>query len=303
MTTRTIEVSGENKRLSLKHHQVIVRSGERLVGRVPTEEVALLIVDTPTASYTHPVVSELLEQGSAIVFCGSDHLPVGMALPTKGHHLQSERFRAQVEATLPTNKRLWAQVIKEKIKRQSEVASDVSTKQRLHRLAKEVKSGDTGNRESIAAQAYWKTFLPEFPEFRRRREGDFPNALLNYGYMAFRAALGRAIVASGLHPALGLHHKNRYNSFCLADDLVEPFRPAIDSRVRTLYRDGWREIDQDAKARVLELLTSPWETENGIGPFHLAAERLTYSLYECYAGQSTTLAIPRLHPSAEDAVP
>lgn len=303
MTCRTIEVSGEGARLSLKHHQVVVSKGGREVGRIPAEEVALLIVDTPTASYTHPVVVEILDRGGAIVLCGADHQPVGMALPTVGHHLQSERFRAQVESSLPTRKRLWAGIVREKILRQRANAEDDETGARLARLAGEVKSGDPTNREAAAAQAYWRTYLPEFPAFRRRRDGDFPNALLNYGYAAFRASIARALTGAGLHPSLGLHHANRYNAFCLADDLLEPFRPAVDMRVRTLYRDGWREVDRDAKARVLELLTSPWETESGVGPFHLAAERLAYALAECFAGARRDLSIPGLHRTAVDGPP
>ncbi|MBX3728283.1 MAG: type II CRISPR-associated endonuclease Cas1 [Candidatus Sumerlaeia bacterium] len=291
MTRRTIEVSGHDVHLSLAHHQVKITRGGEAVGSVPAEEVALLIVDTPTASYTHPTVVELLAQGAAVVFCGPDHLPAGIALPIEGHHLQAERFRAQMEASLPTRKRLWQQIVAAKIAAQASACTDDAVRRRLEVLRTRVRSGDPANVEAQAARFYWGAWMPEIG-FRRDRDGPFPNGLLNYGYMMMRAALARALVAAGFHPSFGLRHTNRYNAFALADDFVEPFRPLVDCQVRQLARNASGAIGRAEKQALLSLLTHPTDSAAGTGPLINALEPLCISLHRCLLGEERTLAIP-----------
>lgn len=288
---RTIEISGEDLHLTVSHGQVVVRRAGEITGRFPAADVGVLIVDTPMASYSHPTVRELLDHGAVIVFCGVDHLPVGMALPSAGHHLHSERLRLQVEAGKPLLKRLWQQIIREKLLRQTAACDDAATIAKLRNLASRVRSGDPDNTEAQGAQAYWRTWLPG-TDFRRRREGLWPNPLLNYGYIAFRAAIARSLCAAGFHPALGIRHSNRYNAWCLADDFVEPFRPIVDMQVRQMVRAGQKEIDREAKQQLLSLLTTPCVSAAGIGPFLTALERLTSSYHRCLTGEARELEFP-----------
>ncbi|MDX2177258.1 MAG: type II CRISPR-associated endonuclease Cas1 [Candidatus Sumerlaeia bacterium] len=291
MTQRTIEVSGEDTALVVKHGQIQVLRGGEQVGMIPTEDVGVLIVDTPTATYSHVTVVRLLEHGAAVLFSGRDHLPAGMALPTVGHHIQTERFRAQIEATAPARKRLWQAVVREKIRRQADACEDPAAATRLRRLATEVKSGDTSNHEAQAAKVYWGVWRA-VPEFARDPDGAHPNPMLNYGYAVVRAAVARAIVAAGFHPGLGLQHSNRYNAFCLADDLLEPFRPAVDARVRELVRGGAEEIDKNVKRELLGILHSPFRTTLGSGPLVHTLERYMASFHRCLLSTGATLDIP-----------
>lgn len=296
MTYRTIEVSGEGTHLSLKRHQILVEKNGKPAGQFNAAETGLLIIDTSHASYTHPVVSELLDHGAVIVFCGADHLPVGMALPTNGHHLQAERFRAQVLASEPRTKGIWKQLVQEKIWHQRVVCENPVTQTRLERLAKRVRSGDPENIEAQAARAYWQVWQPD-TDFRREREGPWPNPLLNYGYMAFRAAVARALCGAGFHCAYGINHSNRYNAFCLADDFVEPFRPLVDDRVRELVRRGHTEIDRECKQELLSLLNAPFLSKAGTGPFINALQRMVTSFHQVLIGEAKSLEIPKPHSS------
>lgn len=296
MTQRTIEVSGEDRSMVLKHGQIFVFHQRDQVGQLSPEDVGILIVDTPTATMTHSVLTALLRQGAVIVFCGPNHLPVGMALPVEGHHLQTERFRAQVESTQPARKRIWQAVIRAKIGQQAAACEDPVVRTRLERLATEVRSGDPSNREAHAAKVYWGAWLPE-QEFRRDPDLPGANALLNYGYAVFRAALARSIIAAGFHPGLGVSHCNRFNAFCLADDLLEPFRPLVDQQVRALLREGILEIDRTAKQRILSLLHRPFQTEIGSGPLVHSLERYLASFHRCLLATEAKLDVPSPLPA------
>lgn len=295
MTLRTIEVSGEGTRLSLSHRQVVVERDREQIGTVPAEDIGVLVVDTGTAVYTHWVMTELMERGAAVVFCGPDHLPIGVALPVEGNHLQAERLRLQIEAGKPLCKRIWKSIVQTKIYMQSLATTDEPTRVRLAHLGGRVRSGDPDNIEAQAAQAYWKVYLPG-TQFRRRRDGEFPNPLLNYGYMVMRAAIARAIVAAGFHPSLGLKHSNRYNAFALADDLLEPLRPLVDSAVRRLVLDGATEIDRVVKTHLLGLLNHPCRTATGSGPLSNAFEPYVASFHKCLSGRMAELDYPFPEP-------
>lgn len=294
MIKRTIEVSTEGMSLSLKHGQMEVRREGIGVSQVPVEDIGILIVDTPQAYYTHGVVIKLMECGGVLVLCDEGHHPAAIVTPLEGHHTQAERLRAQVESSLPTQKRLWQQIVAAKIRNQAAILEDFEVMGRLNRLADEVRTGDPENHEAQAARIYWSEWLGNGEKFRRDRNGDPPNNLLNYGYMSLRACTARAIAAVGLHPSLGLKHCNKYNAFCLADDLMEPFRPLVDRLVRQLWREGKKEITRETKSAILPVLTHTASLDGQEGPLLVALERFAFSVYKCLAGKERNLSIPQI---------
>lgn len=290
MIKRTIEISGQGNHLYVSEGSLCIRRGRQVVGRVPLEDLGVLILDTPTVTYTHSVLTAALEAGAVIVPCGSDHHPRGLFLP-QGNTLQTQRLRAQVAASLPLRKRLWRQVVRAKIRNQADILTKGCTARKaLVAMIPCVRSGDPTNVEARAARRYWPALLGE--QFRRARDGAAPNNLLNYGYMVVRAAVARAICGAGLHPSLGLQHHNRGNRFCLADDLLEPLRPMVDERVRALWTRGCPEVDRETKTELLSILTRRVETAGSTGPLLVGLERTMASLVRCYAGQDKLLELP-----------
>lgn len=295
MIKRTIEISGYDTRLSVENNQIIVEQDDVLLGKIPSEDVGVLIVDAPSTNYSHSTVVELMNQESVVVLCGKDHMPVGMILPCVANSIQTERLSNQINASLPTKKRLWQQLIQAKIRNQAGNLSEESEqRKKLFALAESVKSGDPDNVEAQAARIYWSAWLGEETEFHRSREGNPPNNFLNYGYTIIRAALARAIVGAGFHPSIGLKHHNRYNPFCLADDLLEPFRPIVDKKVRELFLDGNQELDKKNKAELLSLLMHPVKLYGEKSPFMVALEKMVASLDYCYAGKSDKMVLPSI---------
>ena len=254
MGDRIIEVSGFDAYLSASRRQIAVKRDGEVVGRFPAEDVGLLVVDTPLASFSNETLLALVEGGGMAILCGPDHLPAAWVLPVAGNQLQVRRMEQQIALTRPRRKRLWQQVVQAKIRNQAAVCEDAETARALRAMAARVGSGDPGNVEAQAARLHWSRFLHDEPGFRRDREGPAPNHLLNYGYAILRAAMARTLCGAGLHPSLGLHHCNRSAGFPLADDLMEPFRPWADRAARRLHRRGVREIDRPAKAAMLGLL-------------------------------------------------
>lgn len=299
MIKRTLEISRDPTYLSVRLGQLLLKQGERLAASIPCEDLGVVVVDQPQTTYSHAALTTLLEQDAVVVLCGRNHLPCGMLLPLGEHTLVVPRLRAQVNATLPTSKRLWRDIVRAKILAQ---AGNLDRKGAAHRrlcaYAGQVRSGDPDNREAQAARAYWSAWLADCPNkdatsgFRRDSDAAGINALLNYGYAIMRAAVARAIVSAGLHPALGLHHHNRSNAFCLADDLLEPLRPLVDARVRELIADGDPELTQPVKAELLELLTVEMRTGEFSGPLLVALHRYVSSLVAVFEGQSRDLSIP-----------
>ncbi len=297
MIKRTIEISADAAHLSTRNSQLVLKREGETVGSVPWEDVGLVLVDHPQTTYSHAALNSLLESQAALVVCGRDHLPQGLLLPLGDHSEIVWRVHDQVAASLPLKKRLWKQIVQAKIRAQADnVACESPARRKLLQFAGDVKSGDSTNREAQAAKVYWRVWLQTGDAgddvFRRRRDGVAPNALLNYGYTVLRAAVARAIVAAGLLPTFGLHHSNRSNAFCLADDLIEPLRPLVDDCVRSLYFDGCTEIDRPAKQALLELLTVEVVTGEAAGPLMVALHRYAASLVKCYQGDARQLDIP-----------
>jgi CRISPR-associated protein Cas1 len=292
MIKRTIEISGQKNHLSISLGSLIVKQERAVIGRIPLEDIGVLLLDAADTTYTHHVLMRVMQAGAVIIPCGTDHLPAGLFLP-QNNSLQTQRLILQSKAPQPLRKQLWKQIVQCKIRHQAaNLHHDNAGSEFLLELVSQVRSGDPTNIEAQAAKKYWRCMFG--PSFRRDPDGDPPNNLLNYGYMVMRAAIARAICAAGLHPSLGLHHHNRNNHFCLADDLLEPFRPLIDSEVKLLYEQGHREIERDTKIALLQLLTTEISIDSQNGPLMVNLSRMIASLVQCYAGEAKKLQLPVL---------
>lgn len=295
MIKRTLEISRQPVHLSIRHGQLVLtgKDEERTeLACVPCEDVGVLLVDEGNTTYTHSVLVTLLEHDGAVVLCGRNHLPAGLLLPLGSHTEIVWRIHDQIDAPKPLAKQLWKQIIQAKIAHQADNLGETHPKYAAIRvLERSVRSGDPNNVEAQAARAYWPAMFDE--AFRRDPDGEGVNALLNYGYAVMRAAVARAIVAAGLLPALGLHHCNRSNAFCLADDLVEPLRPIVDRRVREIVAGGDTAVSPETKPRLLELLAMEVTCGDQTGPLMVALHRYVASLVKCLQRSAKELEIPR----------
>ena len=293
MIKRTVEISREPAHLSTRFNQLVLKRDGNVVGSIPGEDVGVVLVDHPGVTYTHAALALLANNGATVVLCGRDHLPNAIVMPMADHGQVVWRIGDQLAAKQPLIKQLWRQLVQAKIRAQAKnLAKRESPRAKLLALAREVKSGDPKNVEAHAAKIYWSHWLAE-EEFRRNPDLPGTNAFLNYGYAVIRAAVARAIVAAGLMPALGIHHRNRSNAFCLADDLIEPLRPLVDDRVRDLRRRGYEELSQEAKAELLDLLVEQVRMGDETGPLMVNIHRMVTSLVKCYQGNTKRLEIPR----------
>lgn len=303
MLKRTIEFSTPGTRLSVAHRQLVIERPDLPKATVPIEDLGVVIVDDARASYTQAVFLELLEAGATVLVTGRDHLPAGMMLPLGTHHVLTERHRAQVTVSAPTRKRVWQALIHAKIGQQSMVlAHFIGHDAGLGLLAKRVRSGDPDNLEAQAAQRYWPLLFGK--EFRRDRDAGGTNALLNYGYAVVRAAIARAIVGAGLIPSLGVFHKNRSNPFCLADDLLEPYRPFVDWRVRLLVDDNGGKSpelsERTTRAALLSLFNETVLVGARRNPLLVALQLSAASLARILTSDGKSLSLPAGLPLAPD---
>ena len=311
MIKRTLEISREPAHLAVRNEQLLLKRDGQVVGSVPCEDIGLVMVDHPQTTYTHSALTRLAESDAAVVICGRNHLPTAMLLPLADHTEVVWRLRDQLNASRPLCKQLWKQIVVAKVRAQAEnLLPDGPPQRKLLALAKEVRSGDPKNIEAQAARVYWAHWLEsddprqlDTEPFRRDPQGTGLNGFLNYGYAVVRASVARAIVAAGLQPSLGIHHRNRSNAYCLADDLVEPFRPLVDDRVREMYRQGYEELNQPAKAELLDILTQPMKLGEQTGPLMVMLHRLVASLTRCYAGEQKQLEIPVCCPPTPSPSP
>ena len=270
---------------------------DRAEKTVPIEDIGMLILEHQQITLTHYLIDKLLANNVALVTCNETHHPSGLMLPLEGNTLQSERFRAQIEATEPLKKQLWQQTVKAKITNQSAVLNHWKINNKLlNNLAKTVKSGDPDNHEAVAAAHYWQNLFPPAWGFFRKREGPPPNNLLNYGYAIVRAGMARAIVGAGLLPTLGIFHRNRYNAYCLADDMMEPYRPFVDRIVRSII-DKTSNLDvlsPEVKLQLLKIPTVDVQLDNDSSPLMVAMQRTAASLAKCYMGETRKILFPSL---------
>ena len=256
MTDRIIDISQSPARLRVRHDQLLIEPDIGEPAQVPLADLAVLVVSHPQVRYTQAVLAGIAEHKGVFVVCGRDSMPKAMLLPLEGHYLQGERFARQASASLPLRKRLWKQIVEAKVRAQSHLLLALHGDDGgIAPLAGRVRAGDPDNIEARAARRYWRRLFAD-PEFRRRRDGENQNRLLNWGYAVLRAMVSRAICAAGLHPSFGLHHHNRYDAFPLADDLMEPFRPLADRAVAEWTREWGRDTPLDAgtKRHILDTL-------------------------------------------------
>jgi CRISP-associated protein Cas1 len=273
---------------------------------VPLADVAVLITSHPQISFTHAVLAGLAAAGGIFIACNEKHLPAAMLLPLETHSTQAERFAKQAAAPLPVRKQIWKQIVQAKLRAQGRLLEERTGKDwGVIPMAARVRSGDPDNLEGRAARIYWKALFGE-QDFRRDPEGEGLNPLLNYGYAVVRAIVARAICAAGLHPSLGVHHHNRYDAFCLADDLMEPFRPLVDRVVARLadtgrsgaLQPGSISLDRDSKRAILEALLGRFTAEGESRTLFDWASRAASSLAAAIVEENADkLAIAQLRPS------
>ena len=292
--------------LSLKMKQIVIKMpqkndgdlpiGEDVVKTIPIEDTGIVILDNKQITITQGLMEALLENNCALITCDSKRMPTGLMLPLAGNTIQTERFKSQIEASLPLKKQLWQQTIEAKISNQAAVLKYVTGELHNNMLkwASSVKSGDTENMEARAAVYYWKTvFDDEF--FTRDNDSDGRNGLLDYGYAILRAIVARALVGAGLIPTLGIHHHNRYNAYCLADDIMEPYRPYVDKLVLDiLAEDSCATISQSVKTKLLGLPVTEVVINEHRSPLMLAVSQTVSSLVKCYRGESRRLIYPEM---------
>jgi CRISPR-associated protein Cas1 len=294
MTNRILDFSEAPARLRVRVAQLIVQREHLPEVSMPLADLAVILVAHPQVTFTQAVLSGLAAAGGVFVTCDGSNLPVGMMLPLASHHTQAERFAAQAGAPLPVRKRLWRQIVRAKIKAQAALLVELRGMDfGIKALVALVQSGDPSNVEARAARRYWPAVFADL-DFRRHRENEDQNLLLNYGYAVLRAIVARAICAAGLHPTLGIHHHNRYNAFCLADDLMEPFRPTVDRAVAEYVstHDEPYKLEAAAKQNIIGELTSRYEVDGQQRTLFDAAARMASSLADVFLGNSEELELP-----------
>jgi CRISPR-associated protein Cas1 len=295
--------------LSLKDGQLAVESfndedseARSKIKTVPIEDIGILLLDNRQITITQGLMAALAENNCAVITCDDKSMPVGLCLPLESHTVQSERFRDQIEASLPLKKQLWQQTIVAKITNQASVLyrnAGVDKKMMLN-WAKDVRSGDPDNIEARAAAYYWKNLfagIGGLDSFVRGREGPSPNNLLNYGYAILRSITARALTSSGMLPTLGIHHHNRYNAYCLADDIMEPYRPYVDDLVFEMIWNigtGNIAIDKEIKKKLLTIPVLDVVIDGQRSPLMVAMTQTTASLYKCFRGTSRKIAYPAI---------
>jgi len=306
--------------LSLNNAQLLVRLPEvekndllptefkkEAVAVIPVEDIGIVLLDHKQITITQALMEALLENNVALITCNSTHHPVGLMLPLSVNTLQNERFRIQLDATEPLKKQLWQQTITQKIKNQASLLANRRIENNyLIPLYKNVKSGDSDNCEALAAAYYWQhifsttnshsELVSESTSFRRDRNGSSPNNYLNYGYAILRATMARSIVGAGLLPTLGIHHANKYNAYCLADDLMEPYRPYVDKIVCEILEEHGtcEELTKEIKTIFLKIPALDIVMDNENSPLMIATQRTSVSLVKCFAGEQRKLVLPEM---------
>ncbi len=263
--------------------------------QLPIEDIGVVILDHQQITISQALIAKLLANNVALITCDNSHHPTGLLLNLDGNTLQSAKFQAQIEASLPLKKQLWQQTVTAKISNQAKVLESKGTgAKNLRNWSMEVKSGDADNHEAMAAVYYWKNLFEIFPEFKRERFGEPPNNLLNYGYAILRAVVARAIVGSGLLPTLGIFHKNQYNAYCLADDLMEPYRPFVDKTVWTIVRQNGRylELTPNMKKELLNIPAQDVLINGEKSPLMIAVQKTTSSVVKCFEGKQRKILYP-----------
>lgn len=294
MIGRVVEIADDRRYLFVSRGFMVVKStgddGEEL-GQIPLDDIAAVIANAHGLSFSNNLLVALAKRGTPFVVCAANHNVVSMLWPVDGNFQQAKRYDAQLAASKPTHKRLWAQIVRTKLLQQAAAleAAGVSPAP-LSSLARKIHSGDPANIEAQGARRYWTLLFG--PDFRRDRSGGGINGLLNYGYTVLRAAAARAVIAAGLHPTAGIHHLNEGNPMRLVDDLMEPFRPIIDLLVWQMKQEGLKEVNSETKRILVRSLFDDMETDVGATPVIACLQRLAISLAQVYMGERKNLDLP-----------
>lgn len=285
--------------LSARSEQLVIANkedGEETTA--PIEDLGFVVLEHPQITLTQSVVQRLASNNTALIFCDERYLPSSMLLHLDTNQVQNERFRAQIDASEPLKKGLWQQTVKAKVRNQGELIQKLGgSAQPFHHMEKQVRSGDMSGEEGKAAKRYWPALFGK--DFRRERSGEPPNNALNYGYAVLRAAVSRALMGTGLLPTLGIHHRNKYNAFCLADDIMEPYRPFVDDIVHGMVERGkeLEELEKEEKAELLGIFSSDVYMDKKMRPLMVALSHTTASLKDCFEGEVRKLRYPSLSKS------
>ena len=295
MLKRTLYI-GNASYLKLKDHRLTVEDPvtKEVRGSVPVEDIAFVVLDHYQITISHQLLVALQQNNIAVVSCDESHLPLGLMLPISGHVEHSERLKHQIHCSEPLRKQLWKQTVEAKIFQQKEVLRTYHLEyEPLLTYMNEVKSGDATNREGMAAQYYWNQL---FDDFTRERKGEAPNNFLNFGYAVLRSMVARALVSSGLHPTIGIFHRNKYNAYCLADDIMEPYRPYVDRLVVEWIRmhPQTTVLDREAKAHLLQMATRDVYINGLQRPLMTALSITTSSLCKCFTGEQRLIHYPMM---------
>ncbi len=286
--------------LNTRNEQLIISfpNKEEKERTIPIEDIGYIVLENPQITITNGLLMKLVQHKTAIISCDKQHLPCSFLQPLVGHSEQTERIRHQLNASIPLKKQLWQQTVAIKIDNQANHLLRCSKNAlRLKRYVKEVRSGDMGNCEALAAAYYFQhLFKDDIPNFSRNQKGVAPNNLLNYGYAILRAVTARALVSSGLLPSVGIFHHNKYNAFCLADDIMEPYRPYIDAIVFDIIKTGTNieELNSNIKTQLLSIPVIDVYIDGKQSPLMNAMSRTTASLYECFEGTRRKILFPEL---------
>lgn len=282
--------------LSTKNEQLIISfpDKDQETKKVAIEDIGVIVLESQQITITNGLLEKLTNNNVALINCDQYHLPIGLLMPLNGHTEQTKRFKNQINASLPLQKNLWQQTISAKIMNQAGLLKEKGIPCRKMEIwAKEVTSGDALNHESRAAIFYWKNLIP-IENFTRSQKGIPPNNLFNYGYAILRAITARAIVSSGMLPTLGIFHRNKYNTYCLADDIMEPYRPYVDLIVCHIMEteDCYDELNIEIKKQLLSIATIDVYIDGKNSPLMVAMSRTTNSLQECFEGKARKILYP-----------
>ncbi|MBF5005323.1 type II CRISPR-associated endonuclease Cas1 [Diaphorobacter caeni] len=294
MVGRIVEIADDRRHLFVSRGFMVVRDAEgerKELGQIPLDDIAAVIANAHGITYTNNLLVALAEKGAPFVLCGANHNVVGMLFTLDGHHVQSKRIEAQIAASQPTVKRLWASVVKSKLQQQAAALEATGAPSiPLSALVGKVRSGDPENLEGQGARRYWGLLFGS--DFRRDQDGGGLNAMLNYGYTVLRSAMARGVVAAGLHPSIGLHHSNDANPMRLVDDLMEPFRPVVDLKVWQLNRAGEAQVTPETKRSLVRVLYDDLPTNVGVTPVMVCMHRLATSLAQVFLDERNKLDLP-----------
>ena len=294
MIGRIVEVADDRRHLFLSRGFLVVKDteGERKeLGQIPLDDIAAVIANAHGLSYTNNLLVALAERCAPFVLCAANHNAVGMVLTIDGNYQQAKRFDAQLAASQPLKKRLWAEIVKSKLQQQADALEAAGAPFiPLSALVRKVRSGDPDNFEAQGARRYWGLLFGD--DFRRDQQSDGLNAMLNYGYTVLRATTARAVVAAGLHPTIGLHHSNEGNAMRLVDDLMEPFRPVIDLKVWQLHQHGESQVTPESKRELVRTLYDDMQTSAGATPLIVCTQKLAVSLAQVFMGERSKLDLP-----------